>query len=247
MPLSSGHATTASVERNRSRGRPRSFGERAPALVLPRGRRLHDGDPGDSMLVVTGGHFARRLTTRAGRECMFRVYSPGDVFGRIAVAPLEVSGAARRGAARRPPGSTVDHLPRRRTSWCRSTRTRSLARAPMQRRQDASRPIHRSRLVRTVTVHVPVGDNFTPRSYHAASGGDGVQLALPSASFSSWRRGPRRRCPSQPPDLSPSLTREPHRGRRIGGAASGWLRTAHPVPSPVGNGQHHRGALTAAS
>ena len=179
MPLSSCHATTASVERNRSRGRPRSFGERAPALVLPRGRRLHDGDPGDSMLVVTGGHFARRLTTRAGRECMFRVYSPGDVFGRIAVAPLEVSGAARRGAARRPPGSTVDHLPRRRTSWCRSTRTRSLARAPMQRRQDASRPIHRSRLVRTVTVHVPVGDNFTPRSHHAASGGDGAQLALP--------------------------------------------------------------------
>lgn len=50
---------------------------------------FHEGDPGDSMLVVTRGHFACRLTTREGQDCMFRIYSPGDTLGRLAVAPLD--------------------------------------------------------------------------------------------------------------------------------------------------------------
>jgi len=50
---------------------------------------FHEGDPGDSMLFVTSGHFACRLTTRDGQDCMFRVYSSGDMFGRLAVTPLD--------------------------------------------------------------------------------------------------------------------------------------------------------------
>ena len=41
------------------------------------------------MQVVVRGHFACQLTTREGQVCMFRVYAPGEVFGRLSVAPLE--------------------------------------------------------------------------------------------------------------------------------------------------------------
>lgn len=50
---------------------------------------FHEGDPGDSMQVVVSGHFATRLTTQRGDIAMLRVFGPGDVFGRVSVAPLE--------------------------------------------------------------------------------------------------------------------------------------------------------------
>ncbi|MEX0782222.1 MAG: Crp/Fnr family transcriptional regulator [Dehalococcoidia bacterium] len=50
---------------------------------------FHEGDPGDSIQVIVRGHFALRVTTTAGDVCLFRVYGPGDTFGRVAVAPID--------------------------------------------------------------------------------------------------------------------------------------------------------------
>jgi CRP-like cAMP-binding protein len=50
---------------------------------------FHEGDPGDSMQLVVRGHFALRLVTRQGDVCTFRIFAPGEAFGRIAVGPLE--------------------------------------------------------------------------------------------------------------------------------------------------------------
>jgi len=64
--------------------------ERARRRTFGQGEMVfHEGDPGDSMQVVARGHLACELTTREGESCMFRVYAPGDVFGRLSVAPLE--------------------------------------------------------------------------------------------------------------------------------------------------------------
>lgn len=49
----------------------------------------HQGDPGDSVQVIASGHFALRLVTPRGDVCMARMYGPGDVFGRVAVGPIE--------------------------------------------------------------------------------------------------------------------------------------------------------------
>lgn len=50
---------------------------------------FHEGDPGESFQVVERGHFACRLTTREGQECIFRVFGPGEVFGRLSAGPLQ--------------------------------------------------------------------------------------------------------------------------------------------------------------
>ncbi|MEX1103139.1 MAG: cyclic nucleotide-binding domain-containing protein, partial [Dehalococcoidia bacterium] len=50
---------------------------------------FHEGDPGDSIQVIVRGHFALPVTTTAGDVCLFRVYGPGDTFGRVAVAPID--------------------------------------------------------------------------------------------------------------------------------------------------------------
>jgi CRP-like cAMP-binding protein len=50
---------------------------------------FHEGDPGDSMQVIVRGHFALRVTTPQGHVFVFRVFGPGDVFGRIALGPIE--------------------------------------------------------------------------------------------------------------------------------------------------------------
>jgi len=60
---------------------PRSF-ERGDVV-------FREGDSGDSLAVVTSGHFACRLFTEDDRESIFRVYAPGDVFGRMAVGSIE--------------------------------------------------------------------------------------------------------------------------------------------------------------
>ena len=49
----------------------------------------HQGDPGDSIQVIERGHFALRVVTPRGDVCMMRLYGPGDVFGRVAVGPVE--------------------------------------------------------------------------------------------------------------------------------------------------------------
>lgn len=41
------------------------------------------------MQVVVRGHFACQLTTREGDVCMFRVFAPGDMFGRLSAGPLQ--------------------------------------------------------------------------------------------------------------------------------------------------------------
>jgi CRP/FNR family cyclic AMP-dependent transcriptional regulator len=50
---------------------------------------FHAGDPGDSVQVIERGHFAMRLVTPRGDVCMARVFGPGDVFGRVALGPIE--------------------------------------------------------------------------------------------------------------------------------------------------------------
>jgi CRP-like cAMP-binding protein len=50
---------------------------------------FHEGDPGDSMQVIVRGHFVLRVTTPQGHVFIFRVFGPGDVFGRIALGPIE--------------------------------------------------------------------------------------------------------------------------------------------------------------
>ena len=41
------------------------------------------------MQVVVNGHFASQLRTREGQVCMFQVFGPGEVFGRLSVGPLD--------------------------------------------------------------------------------------------------------------------------------------------------------------
>lgn len=50
---------------------------------------FHEGDPGDSLQVIIRGHFALRLVTPRGDVCMARVFGPGDVFGRVALGPID--------------------------------------------------------------------------------------------------------------------------------------------------------------
>jgi CRP-like cAMP-binding protein len=50
---------------------------------------FHEGDPGDSMQLVVRGHFGTRATTERGDVCMFRVFGPGDMFGRQALGALQ--------------------------------------------------------------------------------------------------------------------------------------------------------------
>jgi CRP-like cAMP-binding protein len=50
---------------------------------------FHDGDPGDTMHLVTGGHIAIRVTTPLGDVAMLRVLSPGEFFGELAVVSPE--------------------------------------------------------------------------------------------------------------------------------------------------------------
>ncbi|HET6380750.1 MAG TPA: Crp/Fnr family transcriptional regulator [candidate division Zixibacteria bacterium] len=69
----------------------------ADALVARARRRrfrareivFHEGDPGDSIQIVLSGHFALRVTTAEGHVYLFRIYARGDVFGRVAVAPID--------------------------------------------------------------------------------------------------------------------------------------------------------------
>jgi CRP-like cAMP-binding protein len=50
---------------------------------------FHQGDPGESLQVIARGHFALRLITPRGDVCILRVYGPGDMFGRVALGPVE--------------------------------------------------------------------------------------------------------------------------------------------------------------
>lgn len=50
---------------------------------------FHDGDPGDTMHLVTQGHIAIRVTTPLGDVAMLRVLSPGEFFGELAVVSHE--------------------------------------------------------------------------------------------------------------------------------------------------------------
>ena len=66
--------------------------DRRELLRLARRRRFargevifHEGDPGDTMHLVTQGHIAIRTTTPVGDVAMLRVLSPGEFFGELAV------------------------------------------------------------------------------------------------------------------------------------------------------------------
>src|SRR4051812_1777243 len=50
---------------------------------------FHQGDPGESLQVVARGHFALRLVTPRDDVCILRIYGPGDMFGRVALGPIE--------------------------------------------------------------------------------------------------------------------------------------------------------------
>lgn len=50
---------------------------------------FHEGDPGESMQIIDSGHLALRLETPRGDICMARVFGPGDMFGRVALAGIE--------------------------------------------------------------------------------------------------------------------------------------------------------------
>ncbi|HEX4493465.1 MAG TPA: Crp/Fnr family transcriptional regulator [Acidimicrobiia bacterium] len=61
-------------------------------LALARRRKFakgevlfHEGDPGDSLHLVSKGHLAARGTTPLGDVATLRVLSPGDHFGELAV------------------------------------------------------------------------------------------------------------------------------------------------------------------
>lgn len=66
--------------------------DRGALVRLARRRRFargevvfHEGDPGDTMHLVTRGHIAVRTTTPLGDVAMLRVLSPGEFFGELAV------------------------------------------------------------------------------------------------------------------------------------------------------------------
>jgi CRP-like cAMP-binding protein len=46
---------------------------------------FHEGDPGDSVHLVSKGHLAARATTPLGDVATLRILSPGDHFGELAV------------------------------------------------------------------------------------------------------------------------------------------------------------------
>ena len=46
---------------------------------------FHDGDPGDTLHMVTAGHFGVRVTTAVGDTALLRVLGPGDHFGELSV------------------------------------------------------------------------------------------------------------------------------------------------------------------
>jgi CRP-like cAMP-binding protein len=46
---------------------------------------FHDGDPGDTLHLVTAGHFAVRVTTALGDTALLRVLGPGEHFGELSV------------------------------------------------------------------------------------------------------------------------------------------------------------------
>ncbi len=46
---------------------------------------FHDGDPGDTVHLVTKGHFAIRIATPLGDVATVRVVGPGEHFGELAV------------------------------------------------------------------------------------------------------------------------------------------------------------------
>jgi len=69
--------------------------ERKEVLRLGRRRRFarnevvfHEGDPGDTLHVLTKGHVAVRITTPLGDVGMLRVLGPGQVFGELAVVDI---------------------------------------------------------------------------------------------------------------------------------------------------------------
>jgi CRP/FNR family transcriptional regulator, cyclic AMP receptor protein len=46
---------------------------------------FHDGDPGETLHLVTSGHFAVRVTTSLGDTALLRVLGPGEHFGELSV------------------------------------------------------------------------------------------------------------------------------------------------------------------
>jgi CRP/FNR family cyclic AMP-dependent transcriptional regulator len=46
---------------------------------------FHEGDPGDSLHLVTAGHVGLRITTPLGDTAMVRVVGPGEFFGELAL------------------------------------------------------------------------------------------------------------------------------------------------------------------
>jgi CRP-like cAMP-binding protein len=76
--------------------------ERRGLLAIARRRRFkrrevvfHDGDPGDSLHLVSRGHVAIRITTPLGDVATLRVLEPGEFFGELAL----LADAPRRGSA----------------------------------------------------------------------------------------------------------------------------------------------------
>jgi CRP-like cAMP-binding protein len=66
--------------------------ERRALMGVARRRRFarnevvfHDGDPGDTLHLVTKGRFAIRITTPLGDVATLRVLGPGEHFGELAV------------------------------------------------------------------------------------------------------------------------------------------------------------------
>src|SRR5262249_55166317 len=50
---------------------------------------FHQGDPGDSIQLVARGHLALRLVTPQSDVYIAKLYAPGEMFGRIALGPIE--------------------------------------------------------------------------------------------------------------------------------------------------------------
>jgi CRP/FNR family cyclic AMP-dependent transcriptional regulator len=76
--------------------------ERRGVVAIARRRRFkrrevvfHDGDPGDSLHLVSRGHVAIRITTPLGDVATLRVLAPGEFFGELAL----IADAPRRGSA----------------------------------------------------------------------------------------------------------------------------------------------------
>src|ERR1700686_4206022 len=59
------------------RARQRQFGKGEPII--------HEGDPGDSLHLISRGHVAVRLATPDGDRCIIRIIPPGGWFGELAM------------------------------------------------------------------------------------------------------------------------------------------------------------------